>query len=150
RHAALEVGRRSEADNVRLIAEIQAAQRDAAQLDGVSFALAHLDAVTTVSPASASLLVEERPDGSLALRRDRRAEVDPGVVLSRRHHIEDEGPSVLRVGNQLVMLEEDQAEGVREVLRRPHIPVEEKQDFYRAPGDFYDPTRVDVDLHFGV
>ncbi|SIQ46111.1 Superfamily II DNA or RNA helicase, SNF2 family [Cellulosimicrobium aquatile] len=150
RHAALEVGRRTEADNVRLIAEIQAAQRDAAPLDGVSFSLGHIDEFSTVSPASVSLLVEEQPDGSLAISPDLGAEVDPSAVSSRRHHVEDEGPSVLRVGNQLVMLEEDQAEGVREVLRRPHIPAEEKQDFYRAPGDFYDPTRVDVDLHFGV
>ncbi len=150
RHAALEMGRRSETENVRLVAEIQAAQKNAVPPDGVSFSLGHLDDFTTISPTSVSLIVEEQPDGSLTISPDLGAEVDPSTVSSRRHHVEDEGASVLRVGNQLVMLEEDQAEGVREVLRRPHIPAEEKQDFYRAPGDYYDPTRVDVDLHFGV
>jgi hypothetical protein len=149
-HSALEIGRRSETANVRLVAEIQAAQKGASPQDGVSFSLGHLDEFSTATPASVSLLVEEQTDGSLAVSPDLGAEVDPDALTSRRHQLTEQGASVVRVGSQLVMLEDEQAEGVREVLRRPHIPADEKADFLRAPGDFYDPTRVDVDLHFGI
>ncbi len=168
-HAALPSGARSEIDNVRLVAELQAAQRLATDGDRdvrdehFRVSLGALDSFTTVSPRSVGILVEPQPDGSLVVEPDLGPEVDRSLVSKRWHHLDagarDEraGPTddgrraaVLRAENTLVLLEPEQVAGVQEVRRRPRIPADQARRLFEAPGSFYDPALVDVDIRFSV
>jgi hypothetical protein len=171
-HAALERPERTEAENVRLVAQVQAAQRLAAAGEAAArdttfrFSLGALDRFQTVSPVRVGLIVEPQTDGSLTVEPDLGADVDRQLVGPRWRQLDGLGhaepatdqatddiagsAAVLRVDNTLVLLEDEQLQAVREVRERPLIPAGEVPRFLEAPGSFYDPERVDVDVHFGV
>ncbi|MCK9792327.1 DEAD/DEAH box helicase [Isoptericola sp. 4D.3] len=155
-HQSLDPRARTEARNARLVAELQAAQRMAASHDpdirDETFALdlGHLDEFTTSTPSKVGLRVEPQADGSLVVAPHLEG-VEPRALDTRWHQLpSDTGADggVLRVDKQLVLLDRDQLEGVREVQRRPRIPKEQVPTFYEAPGTFFDPDLVDVELTF--
>lgn len=176
-HHALAPEARTEAANVELVARLQAAQHLATDIsdgsgDGdrdASFrlSLGSLDRFTTVVPDRVGLVVEPQQDGSLVVepdlgrgtdhrllaRRwqqlDRTPGDEPGVTVP--HSSEQRTPgAVLRVDDTLVLLGADQLAAVREVRGRPRIPADQAATFFRAPGSFYDPDKVDVDIRFSV
>jgi len=165
-HRSLEESRRTESENVRLVARLQAAQRlatpsrDAADRDPTfDLPLGSLDHFTTVSPTKVGLSVAPQSDGSLAVEPSFGDEVDPWQLSKRWHQLDrqfsqagpdDASAAVLRVDDTLVLLEPEHVAGVQEVRRRPHIPREQVATFLEAPGSFYDPDLVDVESHFGV
>ncbi|WP_432543027.1 DEAD/DEAH box helicase [Kineococcus sp. SYSU DK002] len=149
---------RSEDANVRLVAELQTAKSLAeAESPGSSFSLGALDRFTTVVPTSVGLTVEPQPDGSLTVEPDLGPGVDASAAATRWHQVE--GPSssgasdeagVLRIDDTLVLLEEQELAAVREVRQRSVIPAADVRAFLEAPGSFYDPELVDVDVRFSV
>ena len=156
-HQVLARHDRTEARNARLVAELQAARRMAASHDpGVrdeTFALdlGHLDQFTTSAPSKVGIRVEPQEDGSLAIAPHLDVGVDPRALDAQWHQLptdDDADGGVLRVDKQLVLLDRDQLDGVREVRRRPRIPKEQVSTFYEAPGTFFDPELVDVELTF--
>ena len=172
RHAALPPAQRTETANVRLVAELQAARRLAASADddrsrdpSFRLDLGALEKFSTSVPTRVGLTVERQQDGSLTVEPDLGPDVARDLVRTRWHqvdryrraafeHAHDPGAEreagVLRVEDTIVLLEPETLEGVQEVRRRPHIPAEQAHDFLRAPGSFYDPDLVDVDVRFGV
>lgn len=166
-HAALPLDARTEARNVELVAELQTAQQLAASDDpevrdgDFGLRLGGLDSFRTVTPTSVGLLVEPQPDGSLRVEPDLGPDVDRELIRKRWHQLDTPagsgetgrgrpGAAVLRADTNLVLLEPNLLDGVREVRRRPHIPADEVRQFLEAPGSYYDPDRVDVDIRFGV
>lgn len=168
-HAALPPAERTEANNVRLVAELQDARRLAtsgalaARDKGFSLALGPLERFTTVRPASVGILVEPQPDGSLIVEPDLGASVNRDLVARRWHQLDHlpmeggtpppgdlGGDAVLRVDDTLVLLGPEQLAGVREVRRRRRIPASQARRLFEAPGAFYDPDLVDVDITFSV
>ncbi|MCC2319545.1 DEAD/DEAH box helicase [Cellulomonas xiejunii] len=166
-HAALPPDARTETANVRLVAELQQAQRLATsgdrnvRDDHFRVSLGALDRFTTVTPRSVGILVEPQPDGSLMVEPDLGPEIDRSLVAKRWHHLDhvaagdtDEGTppqaAVLRADNTLVLLEPEHVAGVREVRRRPRIPADQARRLFEAPGSFYDPAVVDVDIRFSA
>ncbi|MGF0116027.1 DEAD/DEAH box helicase [Promicromonospora sp. Marseille-Q5078] len=156
-HQALAPQARSEARNARLVAELQAAQRMAASSDAdirdehFALDLGHLDGFTTIAPSKVGLRVEPQDDGSLLVAPHLDLDGDPRALDTRWHQLPDEEDAnggVLRVDKQLVLLDRQQLEGVREVRRRPRIPKEQVPTFYEAPGAFFDPELVDIELTF--
>ena len=174
-HASLSREARTETENVRLVARLQAAQQIATDSDDESerddhfhLSLGALDRFSTVVPTSVGLTVELQADGSLAVEPDIGPGVDHALLSKRWHQLAPrqavpslppgaEGPddglstgAVVRAGDALVLLEPSQLEGVREVRERPRIPAEEVAQFLQAPGAYYDPELVDVDVRFSV
>lgn len=156
-HQGLGPSARTEARNTRLVAELQASQRMAASDDpstrDETFALdlGHLRQFTTAVPTKVGLRVEPQDDGSLLVAPHLDLDGDPRALDTRWYQLPDEEDAdggVLRVDKQLVLLDREQLEGVREVRRRPRIPREQVQTFYEAPGAFFDPELVDVELKF--
>lgn len=158
-HAALTPEQRTETRNVRLLAELRQALDAARQSAGddhtappaVDIDLRQLAGARVVRPERVGLLIEQRPDGGLDLQPDLGSGVDPDKAARRWHHLDetDDG-GVLRVDADLVLLDEDDRAAVTEVRTHSHIPAEQVEDFFRAPGDFVDPELVDVELGFGV
>lgn len=154
-HQRLSPSARSEARNMRLVAELQAAQRMAASQDlstndpHFDLDLRHFEQFTTRAPERVGVVVEPQDDGSLAITPD--VGVPPDDLRQRWHQLpadEDADGGVLRVGKQLVLLDRERLAGVREVRRRPRIPKEQVPEFLGAPGAFFDPNLVDVELSF--
>lgn len=146
-HAGLHGSRRTEAENVRLVARLQRAAQVAAESEDPAardphfeLPLGALDQFSTVSPSRVGLIVERQGDGSLAVEPDLGPGVDRAMVNRRWHQLDsqpgtdgeppgvgdvDDEAAVLRAGNTLVLLESDLLAGVREVRRRPLIPADE-------------------------
>ncbi|MEG3615724.1 DEAD/DEAH box helicase [Isoptericola haloaureus] len=157
RHAAVPVGSRSETHNIRLVAELQGAQRMAAADDPAvadpdfSLTLHHFDRFTTVEPGKVGVAVAPQPDGSLRLTPHLGDGLHPDDLDARWHQLPsdgDAGGGVLRVDKDLVLLERDQLEGVHEVQRQGSIPKEQVPQFLEAPGSFLDHEKVDIELTF--
>ncbi|MFD6165217.1 DEAD/DEAH box helicase [Oerskovia sp. NPDC060287] len=154
-HEALAFEDRTETNNVRLVAELQAARiplpDDPDRDEPFPLPLGHLTSWSTTVPDRVGLLVDEQPDGSLHVSPDLGPDVDPDRLASRWHQIEgDRQAGVLRVDEHLVLLDEQRLAGVRDVLATPRIPAERARDFLTAPGQFFDHELVDVELNFGV
>lgn len=167
-HEALPRSARTETENVRLVAQLKAAQKVASSADpeladsAFSYSLGALDGFDAVTPPAVGITVAPQPDGSLLVEpdlgpgidrdkvADRWHQVAPGRHLEEGAHDEPGRSAVMRVDSTLVLLEPEQVAGVREVQRRPRIPAEEVAQFLRAPGSYFDPTLVDVDIRFSV
>lgn len=169
-HAALPRPARTETENVRLVAQVQAAQQLASSDDpevrdpAFDLSLGALDRFRTVVPSGVGITVAPQPDGSLLVEPDLGSDVDRDVVARRWHQL-DAGPdaaaessartddhdgAVLRADSTLVLLEPERLAGVQEVRHRPRIPAEEVRQFLQAPGSYYDPERVDLEVRLGV
>lgn len=177
-HAALSREARTEAENVRLVARLQAANHLATESEDPGSRDAHfdlslgaLDRFSTITPTSVGLIVEPQADGSLTVEPDLGSEVDRALLTSRWRQLDrirpvlsrlDERPTtdeasarpldgtVIRAQDTLVLLEPAQLAAVREVRERPEIPADEVAQFLEAPGSYYDPTVVDVDIKFSI
>lgn len=156
-HTALVPGRRTETRNVRLLAELRQSLDGAAQHDveraapTLEIDLRQLAHTRVVRPDRVGLIVEQRPDGGLDVRPDLGADVDPDKATRRWHHLDsgDADGGVLRIDDDIVLLGEDERAAVNEVRRNAYIPTEQVDAFIQAPGDFFDPDLVDVELGFG-
>ncbi len=160
-HQSLPKSKRTEAANVRLVAELQSAgapTRSPAESSDeqirnipLDLDLGHLQAFTTLQPGRVGLVIDENPDGSLAVTPDLGEGLDLDEMERRWHHLRpDQDEGVIRVGRQLVLLDEDRRKGVEDVLANPVIPAEQRDAFLRAPGDFFSPEYVDTAISFGV
>ncbi|MGP5730069.1 MULTISPECIES: DEAD/DEAH box helicase [Arthrobacter] len=166
-HQALGSNDRGEIANVRLIAQLQKAQREASNFrpnnlddaiddapsEGVAFPLdlGYFQRFQTSTPEKVGLTVEELGDGSLALTPNLGTGHGAGELNQRRHQLAlDRDENVVRIDNDLILLEKQQMDGVREIYRLPRIPAERVGDFYEAPGSFIDPEKVDMEGVFSV
>jgi hypothetical protein len=174
-HAALPPSQRTEDQNVRLVARIQAAQRLAAgskderNLDKCfTISLGALDRFSTVVPERVGLMVEPQPDGSLIVNPDLGPGTDAGRLASRWHQLDQQlrppssddpagerandgfGGAVVRSDETLVLLDGETVTAVEEVRQRPKIAADEVPQFLQAPGSYFDPELVDVDVSFSV
>lgn len=155
RHAALPRERRTEAVNVRLVAELQAARVPIAGAPDADapfdLQLGHMEEFSTALPSRVGLVVHEQNDGSLRVSPDLGEGIDPEALERRWHHLDPEdAEGVIRVDRQLVLLDEPRRKGVAEVLANPVIPADQRDEFVRAPGDFFSPEYVDTTISFGV
>lgn len=164
-HQEVPEGRRSDKVNLELIAELQAAKKEAGQFQtlfsaddddteaepeprGIPFPidLGYFDNFVTHVPERIRVTVDEQEDGSLQLTPDLGTNHSPEQLNSRWHQLRqtsDDG-GVLRVDDHLVLLRREQLQGVRDVHRHRQIPAERADDFWQAPGDFLGP-HVDGD-----
>lgn len=157
-HTALPPEQRSETRNVRLLAELRQAldtvTSDAATLEEprpLDIDLRQLAGTRVVRPDRVGLIVDQRSDGSLDVQPDLGPGVDADKAAQRWHHL-DSGTTdggVLRIDDDLVLLGDQERLAVGEVRENAYIPADQVDDFVRAPGSFFDPDLVDVEVGFG-
>jgi hypothetical protein len=157
KHEKVPAGERNEAQNVELVAELQAAVRGIQGNERLSAALTidlgHLRNFETATVETVRLVVTPERDGSLTLRPDLFVAgircLEPDVLDSRLAQISSaEETAVLRAGGQLFRLGQEPLKGVQEVLRMGRIPAELAADFLEAPASFIDPLLVDLEHGF--
>lgn len=146
RHQQLAPEHRGEAANVRLMAELQTAARSGMRID-----LSHFDHMDVVVPEGVGVVATRLPDGSLELcpTLGDGSSVDQ---LSKRWSQLDMSADggVMRIDNRVVLLDEAQMNGVRNVLSNRRIPADKVAEFIATPTAFLDAALVNLDMGFSL
>nr|WP_284047513.1 DEAD/DEAH box helicase [Guyparkeria hydrothermalis] len=145
-HRDLEPGERGEAANLRLMAELQVAQRSGMNID-----LSHFDKIDVVVPEHIGVVATQHSDGSVTLSPSLGDGSTPDELERRWGQVDMNAEGgVIRVGNRVVLLEPEKMAGVKEVLGSRHIPADRVADFIRSPSAFLDAALVNLDLGFSA
>lgn len=145
-HQGLSADERGEAANVRLMAELQTAARSGMQVD-----LSHFDRMDVVVPEGVGVIATRLPDGSLELC-PTLGDGSSAEQLGKRWSQLDMSANggVLRIDNRVVLLDEAQMNGVRNVLSSRRIPADKVAEFIATPTAFLDAALVNLDMGFSL
>lgn len=156
-HSRLTYDERTEPCNVRLVAELQAANAmakdgpEGVRDESFNIRLRPFETLQTVVPDKVGLALEQRPDGSVIVTPDLGPGVDLDALNKRWHHLEGAtSGGVVRVEDRLVLLDDKRHAGAMNVLANPHIPARQVPLLVEAPGAFFDEELVDVEFNFGI
>lgn len=148
-HTALSSEERTESANVRLVAELQQAVEE-----GMKLSLANFDrgGWRSAEVNRVGVTGEVTTAGDLILSPSLDVDVDPLLWERRWGQLRGAGASggVLRVDNNIIILDGDAVGAVAEVLGNRVIPRESVAEFLRTPSAFLDASLVDLDLGFSV
>ena len=146
RHSELEADARTEAVNAALIATLQRAASSGMDID-----LSHFTSggwQTTV-PQAVGLTATRTDDGGLVLSPALEG-VSAADASSRWHQVAGRSTGVLRVGKNLVVLDEKPMAAVHEVLANRTIAPEDVDAFLKTPSAFLNGALIDLDLGFSI
>lgn len=145
-HTALSLDERGEIANLRVVHAIQQACRQGADID-----IRHFSDMPVEIPQRVGVTAIENTDGSLRLVPDFGADLSPDAVEALLGQIEGhEGGAVLRVGKQLVLLDERRLRAAHEILSSRRISAQEKRQFFKTPGAYLDASLIDLDTGFSL
>ncbi|MCX2830430.1 DEAD/DEAH box helicase [Microbulbifer thermotolerans] len=146
RHQQLPPEGRNEVENLQLMARLQTARRSGMQLD-----LSNFNRLDVVVPDDIGVVATQLPDGSLELCPSLGEGLTPDLLDTRWGQLDlGRRDGVLRVQNQLVLLDPEKMSAVWEVLGNRRIPADRVKDFIRAPSAFLDASLVNLDLGFSL
>ena len=132
--------------NLRLIALLQKAKQMGMLID-----LSQFNELEVTIPDIVSVNVHEQEDGSLKLSPVYGPGVDPGLMDARLGQLDGATDrATLRIGEQIVVLDEKRLEATQEILSNRLIDKEKAADFLKSPGAFLDASLVDLDIGFSL
>ncbi|ERS84161.1 hypothetical protein Q667_18215 [Marinobacter sp. C1S70] len=146
-HQHLPPDDRGEGANLRLMAELQTAQRNGMNLD-----LGHFQKLDVVVPEGIGVVATKMPDGSLFLSPSLGDGSTPEELGKRWDQLDfdkDTG-GALRIGKRVVLLEPEKVAAIKEVFGNRRIPADKVQEFIETPGAFLDASLVNLELGFSV
>lgn len=146
-HQKLLENERSEAQNLKVIYQIQQAQKDGCDSD-----LRHFDKLAVISPNRVTANISVDESGDLLITPMFGEELNVEEVEKRLGQIPSEGEDIqsLRVGDTIVLLEEDKLKATQDVIRNRRIPSHLAKQFFKTPTAFLDATLVDLDVGFSI
>jgi SNF2 family DNA or RNA helicase len=146
KHSSLAAHERGVAENLRLMAALQLAQRSGMKID-----LGVFEKLDVVVPEDIGVVATRLPDGSLQLAPTLGDGSTPEQLERRWDQIDmtAEG-GVLRIQDRIVLLDQKRLDGVKEVLACRRIPAERVAEFMTTPTAFLDAALVNLDLGFSV
>ena len=150
-HSGLPPAERTEAANVSLAARLHEARHESlndSRGRPLDIDLGHLEKFATTAPNKVEVTVTQHSDGSLELSPNLGEGTEDINILDYEQQLERS--DVLRIDDRLILLHEQQKAGVREISRNRRIPATQRDAFLAAPGEFLDPSLVDLDITFGV
>lgn len=145
-HEEMSPDHKGEAANLRLLANLQTAQRSGMNVD-----LSHFDKFEIRVPEEIGVLASQLPDGSIRLCPSFGDGSTPEVLDKRWGQVEltdDDG--VLRVHNKIVLFAPERMKAIREVMQNRIIPKDKVADFIKTPTAFLDASLVNLDLGFSI
>lgn len=143
-HSALEPAERSEYNNGRLIFELKHAQTQ-----GVDLELAHFEQFEVIDPEAIGIHAQYEEDGALTLTPTFDG-VDVRETETRWGQLNAENGSSLRVKNKLILLKDEAADAVSEVLTGRRIEPGQVKAFLEAPTAFINSAMIDLDTGFSL
>lgn len=146
-HTQLSPESRGEGANLRLMAELQTAQRNGMALD-----LGHFSKLDVVVPEGIGVVATKMPDGSLFLSPSLGDGSTPEELGKRWDQLDFDANTggALRIGKRVVLMEPQKIEAVKEVFGNRRIPADKVQEFIETPGAFLDASLVNLELGFSV
>ncbi|OXS14461.1 helicase [Zobellella denitrificans] len=145
-HAELEPEQRTEAANLRLMAELQTASRSGMRID-----LSHFEKFDVVVPENIGVTATRLPDGSLLLCPALGDGSTPDQLEKRWAQLDKNSENgVLRIDNRVVLLDQKRMDGIRNVLGNKRIPAEQVAEFIATPTAFLDAALVNLETGFSV
>lgn len=146
KHESLEPAQRGEADNLRLMAELQTAARSGMRID-----LSHFDRLDVVVPENVGVIATRLPDGSLMLCPSLGDGSTPDQLEKRWSQLDMSADGgVLRIDNRVVLLDQAKMDGIRNVLANKRIPQDKVAEFIASPTAFLDAALVNLEVGFSV
>lgn len=140
---AFKQGDRNEFNNLKFILALQQAQDAGAQID-----LGHFNKIRVQAPDSIKVSAELNDEGDLILTPVVANDVSPDRLNKVQGQLYHEDSTALRVGDQIVLFDEERLNSVHEVLRNRKIKKENVADFLKNPTSYIDANYVDLDVGF--
>lgn len=136
--------------NLQLVGSLQAAKKLGMKID-----LAHFDELHVQEPESVGVNAVLQADGSLHLTPTFATGLDPEEIRKRLGQLQSPGKTmqdfaVIRVQQQIVVLDEKRLEAAHEILTNRTIPKEQVKKFLETPSAFLDASLVDLDTGFSL
>ncbi len=132
--------------NLRLVGQLQQAKAEGMKID-----LAHFDNLDIEFPESVSVTAVQQDDGGLVLVPSFGTDINPTQINNTLHQVKDaEGDAALRVGNQIVMLDEARLKATQEIIANRKIRKADVKDFLESPGAFLNASLIDLDIGFSL
>lgn len=145
-HNKIDQSEQTEHDNLKLVGILQQAKSN-----GMPIELAHFNNLNIVQPEKVGIAVAELEDGSLQLTPTFGTAAHPDMINARLGQLsgaEQEG--TLRVGDQIIVVDEEKFAATAEVLSARRIPANRVNDFIKSPSAFIDASLVDLDAGFSI
>ena len=145
-HQQITIGERSEYANLNAIHQIIQAAQAGLQIDRAAF-----NDFDIVQPQKIGLAIDVQADGSLVLEPSFGKGLDQVEVAKRLGQIKPEGAAQsLRVGKTLVLLDEERLSAAHEIIKKRHIPLSQRKQFFATPSAFIDASTIILDAGFSM
>lgn len=144
-HEHQENKEKSEKNNLTLIYTVQQAQQQGLNID-----LKHFMTTPVLKPKRVGISTVEQNDGSLRLIPELGADLSPEAIEQRLGQLEGQQSASLRVGEKIVLLDEERLAGIQEILSCRTISNKDKEQFFKTPTAFLDAALVDLETGFAM
>jgi len=146
RHSQLPQMLKKSSENLLLLATLQLSKRSGMDID-----LSHFERINVETAEDVGVIAKQLPDGSLELFPSIGEGYGLDEIEGRLGQLDlDERGGVIRIKNNVVILDEEKMGGIREVMSNRRIPAESVADFIKSPSAFLDASLVNLDLGFSV
>ncbi|AMD01534.1 hypothetical protein LOKO_02474 [Halomonas chromatireducens] len=146
RHSQLPEALKTSSENLLLLATLQLSKRSGMNID-----LSHFERINVETAEDVGVIAKQLPDGSLELFPSVGDGYGLDEIEGRLGQLDlDERGGVIRIKNNVVILDEQKMSAVREVMNNRRIPAEGVADFIKSPSAFLDASLVNLDLGFSV
>ena len=136
----------TETKNLRLVGDLQKARTQ-----GMRINLSHFKDMEVRFPGKVSVSAVERQDGDITLIPSFGGGESPVDINNRLGNLsQDGGDASLRVGKQIISLDEKRLRAVNEIIENRHVRKDQVKIFLEAPGAFLDASLVDLDPGFSL
>lgn len=146
RHSQLPKALKTSSENLLLLATLQLAKRSGMNID-----LSHFERINVETAEDVGVIAKQLPDGGLELFPSVGDGYGLDEIEGRLGQLDlNERGGVIRIKNNVVILDEEKMSGIREVMNNRRIPAESVADFIKSPSAFLDASLVNLDLGFSV
>ena len=142
KHASSE---RTEAANLRLVMALEEAQRS-----GVNLTLSVFDKMEIKSPSQVTVASELDPEGNLILTPSLGQNATHEQMQKVLGQLRTDSDSVIRVGEEIILLDEIRLQAVHEILKNRVVPKDKIAEFYKTPSAFIDASLIELDVGFSA
>ncbi len=117
---------------------------------GCRISLSHFDTLKVHTPDSISVEAEFDSQGNLILTPFMGQEASHERIQKVLGQIQNEQSSTLKVGDEIILFDEEKMRAVKEILSNRVIPSSQVKDFLSKPTAYIDASLVDLDLGFSM
>lgn len=139
------VSERTEADNLRLVMALQEAQDS-----GINLSLSVFDKMELKTPSQVTVAAELDQDGNLILTPNLGQKATYEQMQAALNQLRKGDDCVIRVGDEIILLDEKSLRAVHEILKNRVIPKDKIETFYQTPSVFIDASLIQLDVGFSA